>query len=294
MILQSPVGGVETEYTMKFRTILLALTLAPTLGCGNAEDNNDTVITINNENNANNDVDMGGENTTDDAGNNDEPDIPTFGDVGDNPNNDDGCDEAGELIDAWPLNNAVSSGAVTAMNGTATLDASAGGTAAAAGNPFVYFDLDGGAKVDVTDHEAVRTDTTWDIAFRRTAAFINGGDAGPGAVEIARLTGVTFDAVMAADVPADSEFVTEDPVDADCQVLAPPSGFGSVLSVFEQLNPDTTSGSWFNYSMGGAGPSVTAYDDHVYIIRGTDGGATFKFSFVSWDSGELTVQWAEL
>jgi len=222
----------------------------------------------------------------------DEPDIPTVGDLSAN-NSTNGCDVAAELTEAWPLNDKLSTGSfeVTEDGGTysVTLDASAGGLQGASQNPFLYVDLDAAAKVDITDPVAIRDDLTWDIAFRRTGVFINGGDGGPGAVQIARLTGTSFDAVTAADVPADNRFVTEVSVDEDCQVIAPPSGFGTVRTVFEQLNPDTTSGSWYNY-----GGGVSAYPDHVYILRGTDMQKSYKFSFDGWTSGVYEVRWAEL
>ncbi|MEC9397034.1 MAG: HmuY family protein [Myxococcota bacterium] len=223
----------------------------------------------------------------------DEPDIPTVGEDLGTPNSSSGCDVARELTEAWPLNDKTSTGSFTATDDggtwTVTFDASAGGLQGSAQNPFLYVDLDGAAKVDITDPVAIRDDSSWEIAFRRTAVFINGGDGGPGSVEIARLTGTSFDAVTSADIPADNRFVTEASVDADCQVIAPPSGFGTVLSVFEQLNPDTTSGSWYNY-----GGGVSAYPDHVYILRGTDMQKTFKFSFDGWTSGVYEVRWAEL
>ena len=225
----------------------------------------------------------------------DEPDIPTVGDLSEN-NSNGGCDTAAELIEAWPLNDKVSTGSfeATEENGvwSVTLDASAGGLQGSSQNPFLYVDLDGGAKLDITDPTAVRDDTTWEIAFRRTGAFINGGDAGPGAVEIARVTGTSFDAVTAANMPGNSRFITEVSVDEDCQVIAPSSGFGTVRTVFEQLNPDTTSGSWYNYGVGGGGVSVPA--DHVYVLRGTDMQKTYKFSFVTWTSGVYEIRWAEL
>ncbi len=238
-----------------------------------------------------------------DAGNNSsggedagDEDIPTIGDVG-SGNNNSGCDAIGARADAWPLHGEVSSGAVTSSEAggvlTAEVDASAGGSAASANMPFVYLDLDSGGKVEVTDLEAGREDATWELAFRRTAIFVNGGDAGPGSVEIARLTGAEFDAVNARDIPADAAFTTEASVDSLCEVIPPPSGFGSVISVMDVLNPDTSSGSWYDYS-GGGGHGVAPYPDHVYIIRGTDGGATYKVSLVSWEGGVITLKWAAL
>ena len=226
-------------------------------------------------------------------------DIGTVGDdLSSMPDAGGGCDEAALLAASWPMPQGVSTAEVQVTRqgatSTATIDASAGGSAMAAQNPFVFLDLDQGQKVATGAPEALRSNVTWELAFRRTAVFINGGDSGPGSVEITRLTGKTFDEVTAQDVPTRGSFLTEDPVDAMCMVPRPSSGFGTVGSVFERLNPDTTSSSWYNYSMGGGAPSVTAYPDHVYIIQGTDAQKRYKFGFISWVSGTYTVQWAEI
>jgi hypothetical protein len=282
---------MKNTYTVRAALALAALGLAAA-GCGQPEDGEQVVVIDDENNTTGGEADAGaGENSEDDGG------IPTVGDAGtEEDTGDDGCDEIAELALAWPLNDAVADGSFSATEAdgvwTATVDASAGGFQGAARNPFLYIDLDTGAKVEVTDLEAGRTDVTWDIAVRRTSTFINGGDSGPGAVEITRLTGTTFEDVTAADVGPGTVFVTEDGVDANCQVIPSPTGFGSVLSVFEQINTNTSSGSWFDYGVGGAG--VSTYPDHVYILRGTDGGKTYKFSFDAWESGVYTIRWAEI
>jgi hypothetical protein len=279
------------------KTITKLLTIVLVAGafaaCGDDTENNSDNSSTNNPTTNNSTTNNSTTNNATSADAGSDEDVPTIGDDLGGNNSNDGCDEAAALVDAWPLNDAVSTGDVTVVDGAATLDASAGGPPAAAMNPFVYFDLDSGAQVEITDLEAVETNTEWEIGMRRTAFVTNGGDY-PGSVEVARLTGTSFDAVTAADIPADSAFVAEDPVDENCEVIAPASGFGSVESAMELLNPDTTSGSWYNYSMGAMGPSVEAYPDHVYIIRGTDGGGTYKLGFVSWTSGVYDIQWASL
>ncbi|MEM1348503.1 MAG: HmuY family protein [Myxococcota bacterium] len=227
----------------------------------------------------------------------DDSDIPTVGDTN-NGGAQDGCDPVGALSDAWPLQDKTSEGTITVTEDggvwSATMDASAGGLMMSSSNAFLYLDLDEKQKVDVTDMSAVTQETSWELAFKRTSIFINGGDHGPGGVEIARLTGVNFDGVTSADIPAEEAFVTEESVDDACQVLAPPSGFGTVRTVFEQLNADTNSGSWFSYGVGMGAGGVTTIEAHVYIIRGTDAQKTYKFSFDSWTSGTYEVRWAEL
>lgn len=226
-------------------------------------------------------------------------DIPTVGDLGNaDSGEDDGCDEAQLLVDQWPLPGGVASTTITSSQAdgvwTATVDASAGGFMGASSNPFIYLDLDTGQKVDVGGKPALTGPVEWDMAFRRTAIFINSGDMAAGAIEIARLTGTSFDAVTSADIPADSEFIEEDVIeDGACIVYRPPSGFGTVETVFNRLNMDTNSGSWFSYGMGDLG-GVTVIEDHVYILRATDQGKTYKLAFDAWTSGVYELRWAEL
>lgn len=283
---------------MNFRAYMIAAACVFAIACGKNNDNND-------DNHHHHD-DAGHNHADEDAGNNgqpdvgedagDEEDVATVGDVGDLEDTGGECVIANALEAAWPLHDQVSGSDITAEETdgvwTAEVDAAAGGAAGASSNPFIYLDLDGAAKVDVTDLDAITADTSWEIAFRRTAIFINGGDAGPGNVEIARLTGVDFDTVTVDDVPADGEFITEDLVNDDtCEIPTPATGVGNAVTVFENLNPDTTSQSWYNY--GGNG-GIGVHDDHVYIIRNTDQSKTYKFSFVAWASGVITVTWAEL
>ena len=219
-----------------------------------------------------------------------------FGTVGDDLGNPDASaanPEADALIETWPLHNRIASTDVSsAQEGgvwTATIDASAGGFQAAAGNPFVYLDMDTGLKLEITDHEAVRSNGQWELALRRSSVFINGGDGGVGDVEITKLTGKSFEEVVAADVPADNLFMTEDAVTEDGDVLPAPSGVGSVETVFERLNRETSSGSWYGYEGG-----VSVIDGHVYILRNTSDSKRYKMAFVDWTSGVYTIQWAEL
>ncbi len=282
---------MKNTYTGRIALAALGLVV---VGCGpqGQDGDGEEIIVIDED-----DVTIGGDEDAGTDGGEDDGGIPTVGDAGGgDEDTGDGCDEIAELALAWPLNDAVSGGSFSATEAdgvwTATVDASAGGFMGAARNPFLYIDLDTGAKVEVTDLVAGRTDATWDIAVRRTATFINGGDSGPGNVEITRLTGTTFEDVSAASIGPGTVFVTEDGVDVNCQVIPSPTGFGSVLSVFEQINTNTSSGSWFDYGVGGAG--VSTYPDHVYILRGTDGGKTYKFSFDAWESGVYTIRWAEI
>lgn len=294
---------------MNWKFCIVALTCALAVACG--KDNNDNHGQDNHANHNNHGEDAGNNNsgepdvsTPEDSGNGgedagDDEDVTTIGDVGDPDANNGECDTAAAMATAWPLHDAVAAGAITVTDEdgtwTAVVDASAGGAAEAANNPFIYLDLDGGAKVDISDITATTTDDTWEFGFRRTDVFINSGDAGPGALEIALLTGVEFDDITDADIPADDLFVEEDQVDDNCEVPSDPDSRINVFTVFNQLNPDTFGKSWYDYDV--STHSITAFADHVYIVRNTDQSKTYKFSFVSWNTdnpGALVVKWAEL
>ena len=223
-----------------------------------------------------------------DAGTDD--DVVTIGDVSDP---DAGGGEArcpaSVVIEAWPLNDAVTDGSVSIDVGeggvvTATIDASAGGSQESRDNPFVYIDLDAGALVEITDVDSL-SDTTWDIAFKRVVIRTNGGDSGPGGVSMAKSSGVPFDEV---DGDTDfSAFETDVSFDQDCVPYVDP--IGNVLAAINYLNVDnpTGSASWYSYE-GGVSPVA----DDVYVVRTSE--AFYKLEILAWSSGEYTLQWAEL
>ena len=99
-----------------------------------------------------------------------------------------GCDPTTALPTQWRPIAMVSTGAVnvTTAGGvtSGTIDATAGGTAAAADNPYVYLDLMAGTKVDLTDTASL-TSTAWHVGFKRAGIKLNGGDSGPGQVAAA-------------------------------------------------------------------------------------------------------------
>jgi hypothetical protein len=178
-----------------------------------------------------------------------------------------------------------STGVVTTMqNGTTTaasIDATAGGSAGYAEYPFIYVDLATGTKVDISDVDSYSS-TAWDIAFKRFLPRINGGDSGPGGVEVAVVFGVTsLDQVTTS--PAANEFGTDDWATTDCELVAGPIG-----------EPNTAMSTWYMYE-----GMTLAPQPWVYVLRLRDG--TFrKFRFVNYyggptmTSGYLDVEWAPL
>lgn len=89
----------------------------------------------------------------------------------------------------------VSTGTVTVMTApsdpmvfTAEVDATAGGSMKYGENPFVYLDLIGRKKVDITDVQSPNQGG-WDIALKRWQLKINSGDSGNGGVTVAIVDG---------------------------------------------------------------------------------------------------------
>ncbi|RYE82811.1 MAG: hypothetical protein EOO75_20150, partial [Myxococcales bacterium] len=164
----------------------------------------------------------------------------------------------------------VSTGAVTLVKeeGGARLlyvDASAGGSMAAAGNPRVYLSLATGTRVDITDVQA-RTDATWDLSVKRVLLFTNSGEAGPGqggAVQVAK----AFADVTAADVPA--TVPPEDFYSEDCIASVDPTN--AVVTTFSD---------WYNYDETTHIPTPKAA---TYVVKGAD-GKLYKVAIESYQA----------
>src|SRR5262245_32374398 len=128
------------------------------------------------------------------------------------PDSDPGCEPTAALPFEWRPIDEVSTGQinlVTNATGTTsgTIDATAGGTAAAADNPYIYIDLQNNTKVDITDVDAY-TQSAWDIAFKRYVILANGGDSGPGNVAVAFVAATSLPDVTT--VPPENQFATDD------------------------------------------------------------------------------------
>ena len=146
-----------------------------------------------------------------------------------------GCDPTVALPTQWRPIAMVSTGAVnvTTTGGvtSGTIDATAGGTGAAADNPYVYLDLMTGTKVAITDTASLSS-TAWHIALKRAGIKLNGGDSGPGQVAAASVA-----AARLADVTsAPASLAVDDWADGDCQLIAGPTG-----------EPATVMSTWYDY-----------------------------------------------
>ncbi len=190
------------------------------------------------------------------------------------------CDKDAAVHYAVGPIDAVSTGAVasntTATPKTADIDASAGGMSESVNHPYVYFDLDAGAKVDVTDFEAF-DDHTWDIAIKRVVHRLNGGDSGPSNVSVAIVNATSLDAVTT--IPADDQFAMDMFVSEECEPLLDPI-----------YMPLTAIGTWYDYDM--ATSALTPLP-LVYVIK-TSEGAVVKMRITAYGSGQYSIEWVPM
>lgn len=119
-----------------------------------------------------------------------------------------------------------------------TLDASAGGTMAAAMNPWVYlrFTDDGLARVDLDDVAALESGA-WDIAAKRFGIRANSGSSGPSCVTVAAPAGQYADLDAA---PPEAEFAPEGYYDDACTLQEDGSGLPG--------SPAYRMASWWGYT----------------------------------------------
>lgn len=153
-----------------------------------------------------------------------------------------GCDPTTALPTQWRPIATVSAGAltVTSTGGvtSGTLDATAGGTAAAADNPYLYLDLSTGTKLDLTDVDALSS-TAWHVGWKRAGIKLNGGDSGPGQVAAAPVAVEFLEDVDTAPTALQQD----DWADPDCALVAGPTG-----------EPATVMSDWY------------AYDEQTHVL----------------------------
>jgi hypothetical protein len=194
------------------------------------------------------------------------------------------CEPTAEA--ALGLVDAVSVGMVEVLDDSAgvttvRVDASAGGVAAQAGNPYTYFSLSESSRVDVTDIASLSS-KDWDLAFKRDHVRSNSGDSGPGSAGVIEIEGMDFDAVSASDADGLTIAVDEFLNAFDCQ---PPNNPGA--------KPPTALSGWYDYDP----QSMTLSPaEKVYLVRAANGTSLYKLEFLSYyetvddpDFGEVTV-----
>ncbi|MEI9938715.1 MAG: HmuY family protein [Pseudomonadota bacterium] len=116
---------------------------------------------------------------------------------------------------------------------TLYVGATAGGTADAAMNPWIFVSLEHSSRVAVTDLSSTQS-FAWDLALKRPLLYTNSGDGGPGKGG-AVLIDKEFDDVTADDA-ADAEFATEKFFDADCSPIVDETGAAA-----------TSFSNWYDY-----------------------------------------------
>jgi hypothetical protein len=176
-----------------------------------------------------------------------------------------GCDPGTVLPTAYRLVAEVSTGTITLTDNAGVksgrIDATAGGLANAPDNPMIYVNLKTGTKVDVNDIQA-RTDSTWDIALKRSSLRTNGGDSGAGGRTLTTVTGDDLGEVTA--VPA-STFVDDDFADGNCEPVTLEGG-----------EPMSAFGQWYDYD---EATHAVSPKSEVYVIKRPDGThSAFRFT----------------
>lgn len=211
-----------------------------------------------------------------------EPDAATDPDVSDSDIVDT-CDPVAAAIEAFVAIDSVSTGTVeaTTANGVtiANIDASAGGSAGAATNPWIYVSLADAAQVSITDVESF-TSAAWDLGFKRSSIRLNSGDSGPGPWMVARADELPWaDAI--APPGRDAEWKTDDFVADDCTLITEGRGTpATAFSIWYDYNPETH--------------AVTPTEDVVFFLYRMDTHTVYRLQITGWSSGLYTVQWATL
>lgn len=179
-----------------------------------------------------------------------------------------GCSAA--LRQAISLVDKVTLGAVSLLARTGSelllyVDASAGGIGGQESQPWVYISLRTGARVELTDLEALKS-TAWDLALKRSTLRTNSGDSGPGAggaLEQTRVwSSVTLATTRGLTLPVETWF------DADCTLVTDATGAVA-----------TTLGGWSEYDE--TTHRVSPAPDLVYVVRGAD-GTLYKLSILDY------------
>jgi hypothetical protein len=155
------------------------------------------------------------------------------------------CDPSAILPDGYAPVAVVSTGTVVntpdeELPGvfTTVIDASAGGAAEQANQPFVYLDLEaeGGAAAVAIDDVASFQSADWDIALKRFVIRANSGDSGPGDEEVA--TVMSEDLGTGTDVPSES-FADDDWTGDGCSLVRDNTG-----------GPRTRFSNWYQVQAG--------------------------------------------
>ncbi|MFU8803408.1 MAG: HmuY family protein [Bradymonadaceae bacterium] len=226
-----------------------------------------------------------------DAGPGDE-DVLTIGEVGGPGEFEHRCGTV--PVVEWPLHDAVSAEGLNVAEEAgyrqATIHATGGGPAEARDNPFIYFDLETGEKVEITDHQSIENDG-WDLGFKRIVIRSNGADSGPGEVTMAKAVGTTFEDAVAPQ--GEVAWRKDDTFDPDCEPILDP--INNLVTAVNYLNfgNESGSGSWYDYGSGGAA-GVGPVEGEIYFVNTPRNDKTYKVEILGWAGGVFTLRWAEI
>lgn len=159
-------------------------------------------------------------------------------------------------------------GIVTELAGVRTIyvDASAGGSAAAKTNPWIYVDLATGTRVDVHDRAALAS-SAWHLGLKRPLLRTNSGDGGPGKGGAVFLKGKAFDVVTDAEAKA-ATTLPEAWFDKDCTLAT--DATGAIKTRFD---------GWYDYDSAAMKLSPAA---GTWIVLGPDGVTRFKVAIQTY------------
>lgn len=166
------------------------------------------------------------------------------------------CEDA--LILDLSLQDSVAEGEVNSTQDgedwVSVVDATAGGSMAAASNPWIYLRMtpEGLEKVAIDDYAAMES-TAWQFAAKRYGIRVNSGTSGPGCVRVAAVDG-SYAELSAA--PDSAEYAAEDFYDDSCTLVDDSLGLG---------DPNYLLADWWGY----AGCVTTT--GQVFLVELDDG-----------------------
>lgn len=153
------------------------------------------------------------------------------------------------------------------------MDASAGGYADAAKNPWVYvrFTATGAERVDIDDETALE-DMTWDMALHRYVLRLNGGSSGPSCVGAAAMLG--FEYADLSSVPDGVSFQPDSFYTDDCTFINDSSGL--------EGSPQVALSQWWEY------PGCVATTGTPFLVQQADGSVLKLVVESYYDQGQDT------
>lgn len=155
---------------------------------------------------------------------------------------------------------------------------------AASYTDWQYVDLESGAVLTLTAEEAAAS-TEWDIALRRTAIMLNGGDSGPGSVQaaVADAQDEFYDDEDAANA---SVFLNAD-ADIEAEALSVAYDTSTLTYQADANEPATT--DWYSYDF--TTHTISADTSVGYLLRHADAATYSKVFITAVDSSGISLSY---